>query len=111
MIRYILGKYLNVSVSEESVMPKEAVFTMKLENSLRESFIAAAKASHRPASQVMRELMREYIQRQQESWAYNEYVAQKVEKGRQSIRADEGVDNDEVEQLFAARRAKLAGKM
>ena len=109
MIRYILGKYLNVS--EESVMPKDAVFTMKLENSLREGFIAAAKASHRPASQVMRELMREYIQRQQESRAYDDYVAQKVEQGRLSIQSGEGTDNDEVEQLFAARRARLVGKM
>jgi len=31
-------------------MPKEAVFTMKLESSLREDFIAAAKASDRQAS-------------------------------------------------------------
>ena len=92
-------------------MPKEAVFTMKLENSLREGFIAAAKASHRPASQVLRDLMREYIQRQNESQAYDDYVAQKVEKARQSVRSEEGFSNEEVEQLFAARRAKLAGKM
>ncbi|MFH8133459.1 CopG family ribbon-helix-helix protein [Pantoea osteomyelitidis] len=92
-------------------MPKEAVFTMKLESALRESFIAAAKASHRPASQVMRELMREYIQRQEDSQAYDEYVAQKVERGRQSIRSGAGMDNEDVKKLFAERRAKLAGKM
>ncbi|MDF7680994.1 antitoxin of toxin-antitoxin stability system [Enterobacteriaceae bacterium ESL0689] len=92
-------------------MPKEAVFTMKLESSLREGFIAAAKASHRPASQVMRELMREYIRRQSDAQAYDAYVAQKVEKGRQSVRSGEGTDNDEVEKLFTARRAALAGKM
>ncbi|MFC0139164.1 antitoxin of toxin-antitoxin stability system [Erwinia mallotivora] len=92
-------------------MPKEAVFTMKLESSLREGFIAAAKASHRPASQVLRDLMREYIQRQNDSQAYDDYVAQKVEKARQSIRSGETFSNEEVERLFAARRAKLAGKM
>jgi predicted transcriptional regulator len=91
-------------------MPKEAVFTMKLESSLREDFIAAAKASDRPASQVIRELMREYIQRQSESRAYDIYLAQKVEKGRQSIRAGEGEYNEEVERLFAERRARVAGK-
>jgi len=109
MIRYIPCQ--NLSIREKIVMPKEAVFTMKLENSLREEFIAAAKASHRPASQVMRELMQEYIQRQQESQAYDNYVAQKVELGRQSIQADEGIDNEDVEKLFAERRANLAGKM
>nr|WP_154325004.1 antitoxin of toxin-antitoxin stability system [Pantoea sp. 201603H] len=91
-------------------MPKEAVFTMKLESSLREDFIAAAKASHRPASQVIRELMREYIQRQSDSRAYDAYLAQKVEKGRQSIRAGEGVDNEEVERVFTELRARVAGK-
>lgn len=91
-------------------MPKEAVFTMKLESSLREDFIAAAKASDRPASQVIRELMRDYIRRQEESRAYDAYLAQKVEKGRQDIRAGNVVSNEEVEAQFAARRAKLAGK-
>lgn len=91
-------------------MSKEAVFTMKLESSLREGFVAAAKAAHRPASQVMRELMREYIQREQEKQAYDAYLAKKVEKGRQSIRAGNSQSNEEVEAQFAARRTKLAGK-
>ena len=91
-------------------MAKEAVFTMKLESSLREEFIAAARASDRPASQVIRELMREYIRRQSESQAYDVYLAQKVERGRQSIRSGEGVDNEEVERLFAEQRARVAGK-
>lgn len=108
MIRYILGQYL--SRVGERAMPKEAVFTMKLESSLREEFIAAAKASDRPASQVIRELMREYIRRQSESRAYDTYLAQKVERGRQDIRADNVVSNEEAEAQFAARRAKLAGK-
>ena len=45
-------------------MPKEAVFTMKLEPELRADFMAEAKASHRPASQLLRELMRDFVQRQ-----------------------------------------------
>lgn len=91
-------------------MPKEAVFTMKLESALREGFVAAAKAAHRPASQVLRELMREYIRREEEKQAYDTYLAQKVEKGRQDIRAGKSLSNDEVEAQFAARRAELAGK-
>lgn len=56
-------------------MSKEAVFTMKLEPELRAEFMAEAEAAHRPASQVLRELMREFVQRQREtrnmtsSWA------------------------------------------
>ena len=50
-------------------MSKEAVFTMKLEPELREQFMAEAEASHRPASQILRELMREFIERQCEARA------------------------------------------
>ncbi|MFK8257990.1 antitoxin of toxin-antitoxin stability system [Erwinia sp. AnSW2-5] len=77
---------------------------MKLESSLREGFVAAAKAAHRPASQVMRELMREYIQREEQKQAYDVYLAQKVEKGRQNIHEGRSLSNDEVEAQFAARR-------
>src|SRR3546814_7732312 len=47
----------------EVTMSKEAVFTMKLESELREQFMAEADAAHRPASQVVREQMREFVQR------------------------------------------------
>ena len=60
-------------------MSKEAVFTMKLEPELRAAFMAEAEALDRPASQVVRELMREFIQRQQESRAYDAFVAEKVQ--------------------------------
>ena len=48
-------------------MLKEAVFTMKLEPELRADFIAEAEAADRPASQIMRELMRHYVRRQREA--------------------------------------------
>ena len=51
-------------------MSKQAVFTMKLEPELRAEFMAEAEAAHRPASQVLRELMREFVQRQRESREY-----------------------------------------
>ena len=41
-------------------MTKEAVFTMKIEPDLREEFMAEAQALDRPASQVVRDLMREF---------------------------------------------------
>lgn len=51
-------------------MSKEAVFTMKLEPELRADFMAETEAAHRPASQVLRELMREFVQRQREAREY-----------------------------------------
>ena len=88
-------------------MPKQAVFTMKLEPELRDQFMAEAAAAHRPASQVMRELMRAFVQRQQEAREYDEFLHRKVQLARSSIRAGQGISNDEVEADFAARRAQV----
>ena len=86
-------------------MSKEAVFTMKLEPELRDNFMAEAEASHRPASQVLRELMREFVERQRQAREYDAFLASKVEAGRVSMRAGVGRGNEEVEAKFAARRA------
>ena len=86
-------------------MPKEAVFTMKLESELRAEFMAEAEAAHRPASQVLRELMREFVQRQREAREYDKFLDRKVNVARLSMRAGRGRSNDEVEAEFAARRA------
>lgn len=86
-------------------MSKEAVFTMKLEPELRASFMAEAQASHRPASQVLRELMREFVDRQRQAREYEQYFSSKVAAGRASMYADNGRSNEDVEASFAARRA------
>lgn len=89
-------------------MSKEAVFTMKLEPELRAEFMAAAEAAHRPASQVLRELMREFVQRQREAREYDEFLRHKVKVAELSMHAGLGRSNDEVEAEFAARRASAA---
>jgi predicted transcriptional regulator len=87
-------------------MSKEAVFTMKLEPELRAEFMAEAEAAHRPASQVLRELMREFVHRQRATREYDEFLRAKVEAGRASMQAGRGRSNDDVEAVFAARRAQ-----
>jgi predicted transcriptional regulator len=89
---------------------KEAVFTMKLEPELRDQFMAEAEASHRPASQVVRELMREFVQRQREAREYDAFLQRKVTLARSSMRAGRGRSNDEVEAEFAAKRGQVARK-
>jgi len=91
-------------------MPKEAVFTMKLEPDLRAEFMAAAETAHRPASQILRELMREFVRRQHDQQEYEEFLRQKVDKARLSVAAGRGRSDDEVEAEFAARRAELSGR-
>jgi predicted transcriptional regulator len=78
-------------------MAKEAVFTMKLELELRDAFMADAAELDRPASQIMRELMKDYLRkREEEKRGYNEFLRRKVEKSRASIAAGRGYTNDEV---------------
>lgn len=87
-------------------MAKDAVFTMKLEPDLRAAFMAAAASEDRPASQVMRELMRGYIEKCQQVGAYEDYLQRKVDAARLSVQAGRVRTNDAVEAAFAARRSK-----
>jgi predicted transcriptional regulator len=89
-------------------MSKEAVFTMKLEPELRAEFMAEADAAHRPASQVLRELMREFVQRQRLARNYDEFLQSKVAVSRVSMRAGLGRSNEEVEAEFSACRVAAA---
>jgi predicted transcriptional regulator len=66
-------------------MAKEAVFTMKLESDLRADFMAETEALHRPASQVVRELMREFVERQRHKREHKEFVERKVAAARGSM--------------------------
>ena len=88
-------------------MAKEAVFTMKLEPELRDAFMSEAAGEDRPASQVLRELMRGYIEQRQQAREYDEYLRRTVESGRASMRAGRGRSNAEVEATFASKRNRI----
>ncbi|MFW8566109.1 antitoxin of toxin-antitoxin stability system [Orrella sp. 11846] len=88
-------------------MSKQVVFTMKLESELCENFMAEAANEDRSASQIMHELMRNYIAQRQEAREYDDYLREKVELGRASMRAGLGRSNDEVEAIFAAKRKAI----
>jgi len=94
----------------EPLMSKEAVFTMKLEPELRDAFMAEAEASHRPASQVVRELMREFVERQRQAREYDAFLRGKVDTARAQIASGQVASSADVEARFAARRAALRAK-
>jgi predicted transcriptional regulator len=83
-------------------MGKEAVFTMKLEPELRDAFMAAARRDDRPASQIMREFMRNYVEQDRE---YVEFLRRKVEHSRKSIAEGRVYTNEEVSARMKARFA------
>ncbi len=88
-------------------MPKAAIFTMKLEPDLRAEFMAEAEASHRPASQIVRELMREFVHDQRERRQHAAFLQRKVEAARMSAYDQQGRSNADVETDFAVRRTRI----
>jgi predicted transcriptional regulator len=74
-------------------MAKEAVFTMKLEPELRDAFMAAAAEVDRPASQIVREFMRDFVGQDPE---YLRWLRSKVEKSRADIAAGRVHSHEEV---------------
>ena len=88
-------------------MSKEAVFTMKLEPELRREFFAAAEAADRPASHVVRELMRDFIRQQKEAREYEGFLYRKVDHARAQVRSGESSADEDVEAEFSDLRDGL----
>jgi predicted transcriptional regulator len=90
-------------------MPKEAVFTVKLEADLRDAFMAEAEATHRPASQLVREFMREFVQRQREARKHDRWfrakVKEAIEDGRPGMPHDVVMDDTRaiIDRIAAAK--------
>ena len=91
-------------------MSKDAVFTLKLEAQLRDAFVAEAEATHRPASQIVRDLMRDFVERQREARLHEDFLRRKVEIARAERLSDLTVSGEEIEAEFAARRTELLRK-
>ena len=90
-------------------MTKEAVFSLKLEPELRADFMAEAEAADRPASQVVREFMRDYVRQQRAARAHEEWFRAEVERGLAELEDPnaELVSNDRVEAEWRERRAEM----
>lgn len=91
-------------------MPKEAMFTLKLEAELRDQFMAEAEATHRPASQLVREFMREFVTRQRQAREHDAWFRAEVEQGLREADDPEAkrISHEEVASSWRRRRAELA---
>ena len=91
-------------------MAKEAVFTLKLEAELRDQFMAEADATRRPASQIVREFMRDFVARQREAREHDSWFRAAVEEGLREAN-DPGVQripHEQVASNWRRQRAALA---
>jgi predicted transcriptional regulator len=89
-------------------MPKEAVFTVQLETELRDAFTAEAAVTHRPASQIVREFMREFVQRQREAREHDAWFRGEVQHALDDSRP--GVPHDAVMEETRAIIDRIARK-
>jgi predicted transcriptional regulator len=62
-------------------MTKEVQMSIKMEPELHDQFMAMAASMHRPAAQIVRDLMRSYIQRQETPNAETIAAIEAVERG------------------------------
>lgn len=68
-------------------MTKEVQMSIKMEPELRDQFMAVAAGMHRPAAQIVRDLMRSYIQHQEMPNAETVAAIEAVERGEMSTYA------------------------
>jgi len=87
-------------------MPKESVFTLKLEPDLRRAFVAVVQANDQTASQVVRDLMREYIDRHRRTDEYTAFLSAKVQRARAQVAAGRCAAAADVEARFVSMRRK-----
>ena len=63
-------------------MTKEVQMSIKMEPELRDQFMVVAAAMHRPAAQIVRDLMRFYIARQEVPNATTAKAIEELEQGK-----------------------------
>jgi predicted DNA-binding protein len=63
-------------------MSKDVQMSIKMESELRDQFMAVASDRHRPAAQIIRDLMRLYIADSMGSKTPNKLTADTIRKGR-----------------------------
>lgn len=82
----------------------ESTFTFQVDAALKEQFSAAVEASNLNGEQVLAELMRDFVARQNESAQYDAWVRREVQHGLDAANAGDSFSSDEVEAEAAAWR-------
>ncbi len=83
----------------------DSTFTFRVDESLKEAFNAAAKASDRSAAQILRAAMREFVAQHAAAQVPEGWLATKIRKSRDAVASGEVYDNDEMKARFARFRA------
>lgn len=89
----------------------EATFTFRVDEELKEEFASAARACDRTGAQLLRDFMRDFVDRQRDPAAHDAWFRRQVEIGIASANAGRLVSGAQVEQRFEAKRAATRRKL
>jgi predicted DNA-binding protein len=73
-------------------MAKEVQMSIKMESELRDQFMAVAANRHRPAAQIIRDLMRLYIEDSEKPNALTAETLRKSDRGEDVFSASSAAD-------------------
>lgn len=88
-------------------MSERSSLTLTVDADLRRDFLTEADNAQCAASEILEDLMRDFVERQKEARTYDDFVRRKVETARASAAAGLGRPNEEVAAEFARRRAQI----
>ncbi|ENN4623896.1 type II toxin-antitoxin system antitoxin YacA [Shigella sonnei] len=80
--------------------------SLRIDAELKDAFMAAAKSMDRNGSQLIRDFMRQTVERQHNTWFRDQ-----VEAGRQQLKRDDVLPHDMVESSAAAWRDEMSRKV
>jgi predicted transcriptional regulator len=89
----------------------DATFTFRVEETLKAEFSNAAKANDRTGAQLLRDFMRDFVQRQQEAAEHDTWFRQRVQVGLDAANAGDLVSAEEVEAEAVAWRAETRRRL
>jgi predicted transcriptional regulator len=75
----------------------ETTFTFRVDDQLKGAFAQAAKANDRTGAQLLRDYMREFVQRQQQAADHDAWFRQQVQIGLDAANAGDLLSADDVE--------------
>ena len=89
----------------------EATINFRVEEELKKSFAAAAKARDRTGAQLLRDFMRDFVKEQQDAIEHDVWFRRQVQVGLDSADAGKLVSAEKVEAEFAKRREQTRQKL
>ncbi|MDR2893359.1 MAG: hypothetical protein LBV80_09810 [Deltaproteobacteria bacterium] len=89
----------------------ESTFTLRVDTLLKDAFTEVAKMQDRSGAQLIRDFMRDVVQKAQSQETYDQWFARKVAEGRADIRLGHVVDNETVMAEAEKRRQQLLSRL